>query len=78
MQATLTSKGQVTLPKKIREKLGLSAGDQIEFFLEDDQNVRLVLKHVPINQLRGMLPKPAKPVSLEEMDKAIRDGADRQ
>ncbi len=78
MQATLTSKGQVTLPKKIREKLGLSTGDQIEFFLEDDQNVRLVLKHVPINQLRGMLPKPAKPVSLEEMDKAIRDGADRQ
>jgi AbrB family looped-hinge helix DNA binding protein len=34
MRATLTGKGQVTLPKKIREKLGLSAGDQIEFFLK--------------------------------------------
>ena len=78
MQATLTSKGQVTLPKKIREKLGLSTGDQIEFFLEDEQNIRFVLKHVSISQLRGMLLKPDRPVSLEEMDKAIRDGADRQ
>ena len=76
MHATLTSKGQITLPKALREKLSLSAGDRIEFIFENDQSVRLIPKHVPVGQLKGMLPKPCKPVSLEEMEVAIRTGAE--
>jgi AbrB family looped-hinge helix DNA binding protein len=75
MHATLTSKGQITLPKALREKLSLSAGDRIEFIFENDDSVRLIPKHVPVAQLKGMLPKPSRPVSLEEMEDAIRKGS---
>jgi AbrB family looped-hinge helix DNA binding protein len=75
MHATMTSKGQITLPKALREKLSLSAGDRIEFIFENDQSVRLISKHIPVGQLKGMLPKPSKPVSLKEMEDAIRAGA---
>jgi AbrB family looped-hinge helix DNA binding protein len=75
MHTTLTSKGQITLPKALRDKLGLSPGDRVEFFLEDEQSARLVVKQVPVTQLKGMLPKPEEPVSLEEMDRAIQKKA---
>ena len=75
MQATLTSKGQITLPKALREKLKLCAGDRVEFLIDDDQVVRLVVKHTPVTRLKGMLPKPSQPVSIEDMDKAILAGA---
>ena len=41
MQATITSKGQITLPKSLREKLGLSTGERIEFLIDEENNVRL-------------------------------------
>lgn len=73
MHATLTSKGQVTLPKALREKLSLSAGDRVEFILDDDdQSLRLVAKHTPLSRLKGMLPQPQKAVTLDEMDQAIQ------
>jgi len=76
MQATLTSKGQITLPKALRDRLKLEAGDRVEFFIEDDQVARLVVKHVPVTRLKGMLPRPSQPVSIEDMDKAVREGAE--
>ncbi len=39
MAATVTSKGQVTIPKRIREALGIKPGSRVEFFLEDDHLV---------------------------------------
>jgi AbrB family looped-hinge helix DNA binding protein len=78
MHATLTSKGQITLPKDLREKLGLTAGDRVEFIIEDDHGVRLVARHTPVSQLKGMLPRPQKTVSLEEMDLAIREGSQKE
>ena len=75
MHATVTSKGQVTLPKALREKLQLSAGDRIEFILEKDDSVRLVVKHASISRLKGVLPKPRRPVALEDMEHAIETGA---
>ncbi len=75
MQATLTSKGQLTLPKALREKLSLSAGDRLEFFFDEEQGVRLVAKHASVRRLRGMLPRPERAVSLEAMDKAVLEGA---
>ena len=74
MQATITSKGQITLPKKLRDALSLSVGDKVEFVIDDNDMVRLIPKHVSIRSLKGMLPKPKKAVSLEAMDEAIEQG----
>lgn len=74
MHTILTSKGQITLPKDLREKLCLTAGDRIEFVIEDDRSVRLLAKPVSVSKLKGMLPRPKRPVSLEEMDRAIQAG----
>ena len=71
MQATITSKGQVTLPKALRDHLHLAAGDRVEFILEANQVVRLVPRTTSVARLKGILPKPEHPVSLEEMEDAI-------
>lgn len=69
--ATVTSKGQVTIPLTIRDKLHLSAGSKIEYILHGNY-----VMIVPINnsatKLKGMLPKPSKSLSIEEMDDFIR------
>jgi AbrB family looped-hinge helix DNA binding protein len=75
MEATVTSKGQITLPKALRERLQLSAGDRVEFIVEANDVVRMVPRRTSITRLKGMLPKPERPVSLEEMDEAIARGA---
>jgi AbrB family looped-hinge helix DNA binding protein len=74
MIATITSKGQVTLPATIREQLRLKTGDRLDFFVLEDGHIEIVpLKESP-RKLKGMVPKPAKPVTLEEMDEAIAKG----
>jgi AbrB family looped-hinge helix DNA binding protein len=75
VHTTLTSKGQFTLPKALRDKLHLSAGDRIEFVIDEDGSVRLLVKRESIRRLKGMLPKPRRPVSLEDMERAIEQGA---
>lgn len=77
MHTTLTSKGQVTLPKALRDRLNLAAGDRIAFIVEADDSVRLVVKHASIKRLKGMLPRPRQPVSLEAMEQAVAKGARR-
>ena len=75
MEATITSKGQVTLPKALREALNLSAGDKLCFVLSGESEVRMILKHLPVQKLKGILPAPDLPVSLEQMKQAVRKGA---
>ncbi len=75
MQSTLTSKGQLTLPKAIREQLRLHPGDKLEFFLRDDGRLEMVLKGSDITALKGMIPPPRKNVSQEEITQAIAEGA---
>lgn len=75
MQATITSKGQLTLPKSIRDQLRLKAGDRLEFFLRPDGHIEAVAMGSALAALKGMIPPPRKGVSLEEMDDAIRKGA---
>ena len=76
MQATVASKGQITVPKALRDHLHLSAGVRVEFILEDNNVVRMVPRATSITRLKWMLPKPKRPVSLEEMDEAIARGGD--
>ena len=71
--ATLTNKGQVTIPKAIRESLGLHSGDKLEFVLVESGKafIRPVTKRV--DEVFGRLYKSErKPVSVEEMDEKIR------
>lgn len=77
MQATITSKGRVTLPKPIRDELHLDPGDKIDFVVEGD-GLRVTPVNAPVTQLKGMLPQPAVPVSLREMDAAIARAAARR
>jgi len=78
MRATITSKGQITLPKALRDQLQLSPGDRVEFILDEDNGVRMLPRLVSVRNLKGILPKPAKPVSLEEMDEAIANAVTGQ
>jgi len=75
MQATLTSKGQITLPKKLRDLMHLRTGDKLEFVIDEDGNVQVIPITSPITQLKGMVPPPQKVVSLEDMEEAIAEGA---
>lgn len=72
--ATLTSKGQITVPKEIRERLHLSTGDRVRFLTDGEGQVVMVPATISINALRGCLPAPTRPVTLAEMDDAIAAG----
>lgn len=69
--ATLSSKGQITIPKKIRDLYHLETGDKIEF-LEDDRGLVTIWPVTEnVTKLKGMIAKPKKPVSIVEMNRAI-------
>ena len=70
----LTSKGQFTIPVDLRRELQLHAGDKLNCFIEDNRLVVIPAKG-SIKNLKGCIPKPGKPVSLEAMDKAVRSRA---
>jgi antitoxin PrlF len=74
MESAITSKGQVTIPKAIREYLHVKPGDRVKFFMHPDGTVVLLPK-VPITALRGLLRWEGRPATLEEMDEAIAAGA---
>ncbi len=77
MLATITSKSQVTVPKPIRDSLHLRPGDKLNFLL-DDGELRVAPVKSPVTALKGMLPKPATPVTLEQMDEAIARASRRE
>ena len=71
--ATLTTKGQVTIPKEVRDHLGVETGDRLSFVVQEDGTVivKPITRHV--RELGGLLRRPGqRPVSLDEMDQAIR------
>ena len=69
--ATLTTKGQVTIPSDVRQRLGLESGDRIEF-VEIDGGYAIKPAIDDVRSLKGLLRKPAKPVSINDMNAAIR------
>ena len=73
--AKVTSKGQVTIPKKIREFLEIDAQDKIEFTLLEKGKVLITSEQKSAKALFGMLKhrKKAELVSVEQMDAVIRD-----
>lgn len=76
--ATLTGKGQTTIPREIREHLRLRPGDRMEFVIDEDGRVVVIPISLDAAELAGILPKPKTPVSLARMNKVIRErGAGR-
>ena len=74
MESAITTKGQATIPKAIREHLHLQPGDRVKFFIHPNGSV-VILPKLPVTALRGMLKRPRRPVSIEEMNEAIAAGA---
>ena len=75
LESTVTVKGQTTLPKDVRAALGLTSGDKIRYLVLPGGEVR-ILKTGSVKRLTGMLADATKePVSLEQMDTAIAEGA---
>jgi antitoxin PrlF len=71
-EATMTSKGQLTLPREIRERLGVRTGGKLRFAIEDGNRVTVSARRSSIQDSFGMLGKPPRSATLEEMDEAIR------
>ncbi len=72
MFATLTSKGQITLPKQIRDRLGLDAGSTLDFQILEDNTITARQVLTDARRIRGLLKSPhATAPTVEQMDEAI-------
>jgi len=69
--ATVTSKGQITIPAKVRKALHVEAGDRVEFVELECGRFELVAATRSIRELKGFFGKPGKSVSIEDMNRAI-------
>lgn len=74
-EARMTSKGQITVPKDVRLKLNLKPGDRVLFIVEDDGAVRMRAVNKDISSLIGILPRPKRAATIEEIEEAIQRGA---
>lgn len=76
--AVVTSKGQITIPQLVRERLGVVAGDRVEFVELDGGQFALIPAIEDVRSLKGIVPRPRAPVSVEEMGRIIaKRGAGR-
>lgn len=73
--ATISSKGQTTIPGAIRRGLGLAAGDRVEFLLAPGGYAVLLPRDLQPRDLRGLLPRPDRPATVEEMHEAVIETA---
>lgn len=69
--ATLTSKGQITIPIQVRTALGLETGDRVEFVEMEDGQFSMIAASKTVHDLKGLIQKPARAVSIEDMNRAI-------
>jgi AbrB family looped-hinge helix DNA binding protein len=68
----MTSRGQITIPAEIRDKLGLISGNKLEFLIRDDQIIMLPINK-SIRKLKGILPKPNITLSCDDMNEIIKN-----
>ena len=72
MFVTLTSKGQLTLPKEIRDRLSLVAGAILDFHVQADNTITARLVTPDARRIRGLLKSPhGAPLTVEQMDEAV-------
>jgi antitoxin PrlF len=70
--ATITSKGQITIPKEVREELGLRVGDRVAFRVLDDGRIVVEPETIDLRELKGALKPKRTGVTLADMEAAIR------
>lgn len=73
----ITSKGQITVPKAVRETLALKAGDRMSFVIHEDGTVTVQAETVALPSLRGVLKSNGRHVSVEQMSDDVRRAAAR-
>ena len=73
VESALTSKGQTTLPKPVRQALGVGPGDRVRYLISHDE-VRIVSVR-PLRRLFGIMRYNGPPKTLEDMERAIAEGA---
>lgn len=73
LESTITSRGQTTVPKAVREALALKAGDRVRYTIEGSAVRIFPLR--PISRLRGIVQHKGPALSLEDMDRAIAEAA---
>lgn len=76
--STVTSKGQITIPRAVREALSLKAGHRVSFILREDGVVEMRPETVDLMSLFGVIKPRIKGVSLRAMDEAVRRAASRR
>jgi AbrB family looped-hinge helix DNA binding protein len=77
--STVSSKGQITIPKEIRDELGLKPGDRVNVFKDKTGQLSVRAINTDFRSLRGILKsKRTRPLTLKEMDEAIARGASRE
>lgn len=75
-ESTLTSKGQITIPKSVRERLNLEPGDKVYFDIQEDGSVILVARNEPLEGLFGLLKGKTslpRPLRIDEMNPSSLD-----
>ena len=75
MIATITSKGQLTLPVEARRKIGLKAGSRVDVIVTGQDHLTVIPLTESVTSLKGMLGKPKRRLSLDDMQRAIEAGA---
>lgn len=79
-ESTVTSKGQITIPKLVRERLRLEAGDRVYFDVQDDGTVLMIARNQPLESLFGLLKdkiKLKRALTIAEMNPASLDDPKR-
>ena len=69
--ATMTSKGQITIPAAVRAALGVEVGDRVEFVQVEPGRFELVAATQSVTALKGLVRKPSARVTIEAMNRAI-------
>jgi AbrB family looped-hinge helix DNA binding protein len=72
---TVSADGKITLPKEVRSRLGVGKGGKLRLTSEEDGRIVVTHGGHSILDFVGILPKPKRAVTLEEMDEAIKRGA---
>jgi len=70
--ATITSKGQITIPANVRQSLNVAAGDRVEFVQLEPGQYLFIAANRSVTELKGMFGKARKVVSIDEMNRVIK------
>lgn len=76
-EAKVTSKGQITIPKAVRERLHLDVGDRVSFTFRPDGGVEFAARNQPFERLKGLVKPAVHGVTIKEMNPASLDNHDR-